>query len=79
VAISANASYPRHRLMAINLFVHEMFQQFTTILGLSPSTEAAVPPGTVKNLQNAEETILTHAPTNRLARDLQAGRGEHTV
>jgi hypothetical protein len=40
--------------MAINLFVHEMFQQFTGILGLSPSTEAAVPPGTVKNLQNAE-------------------------
>ena len=63
VAITANASYPRHRLMAINLFVHEMFQQFTGILGLSASTEAAVPPGTVKNLQNAEETILTHAPT----------------
>jgi hypothetical protein len=61
--ISANGSYPRHRLMAINLFVHEMFQQFTKILGLSPETEAAVAPGTVKNLQNAEETILTHAPT----------------
>lgn len=63
VSVSANASYPRHRLMAINLFVHEMFQQFPNILGISDSTEAAVPPGTVKNLQNAEETILTHAPT----------------
>ena len=63
VSISANASYPRHRLMAINLFVHEMFQQFASILGISSNTEAAVPPGTVKNLQNAEETILTHAPT----------------
>ena len=63
VSISANSSYPRHRLMAINLFVHEMFQQFASILGLSSDTEAFVPPGTVKNLQNAEETILTHAPT----------------
>jgi len=63
VSVSANASYPRHRLMAINLFVHEMFQQFANILGISGSTEAAVPPGTVRNLQNAEETILTHAPT----------------
>lgn len=63
VSVSANSSYPRHRLMAINLFVHEMFQQFPTILGISDATEAAVPPGTVKNLQNAEETILTHAPT----------------
>jgi hypothetical protein len=63
VSVSANASYPRHRLMAINLFVHEMFQQFPNILGISDSTEAAVPPGTVKNLQNAEESILTHAPT----------------
>jgi hypothetical protein len=61
--VSANGSYPRHRLMAINLFVHEMFQQFPDILGISDSTEAGVPPGTVKNLQNAEETILTHAPT----------------
>lgn len=63
VSVSANASYPRHRLMAINLFVHEMFQQFPNILGISDSTEAAVPPGTVRSLQNAEETILTHAPT----------------
>jgi hypothetical protein len=63
VSVSANASYPRHRLMAINLFVHEMYQQFPSILGISDATEAAVPPGTVKSLQNAEETILTHAPT----------------
>lgn len=63
VSVSANGSYPRHRLMAINLFVHEMYQQFPNILGISDATEAAVPPGTVKNLQNAEETILTHAPT----------------
>jgi hypothetical protein len=63
VSVSANASYPRHRLMAINLFVHEMYQQFPGILGISDATEAAVPPGTVRNLQNAEETILTHAPT----------------
>jgi len=62
-SVSANASYPRHRLMAINLFVHEMYQQFPNILGMSDATEAAVPPGTVKSLQNAEETILTHAPT----------------
>ena len=63
VSVSSNASYPRHRLMAINLFVHEMYQQFPNILGMSDATEAAVPPGTVKSLQNAEETILTHAPT----------------
>ena len=63
IAVSQNGSYPRHRLMAINLFVHEMFQQFPDILGISDSTEAGVAPGTVKNLQNAEETILTHAPT----------------
>ena len=63
VSVSANATYPRHRLMAINLFVHEMYQQFPSILGISDATEAAVPPGTVKSLQNAEETILTHAPT----------------
>lgn len=63
LSVSANGSYPRHRLMAINLFVHEMFQQFPDILGISDSVEAGVPPGTVKNLQNAEETILTHAPT----------------
>jgi hypothetical protein len=63
VSVSQNASYPRHRLMAINLFVHEMFQQFADILGIAASTEAGAPPGTVKSLQNAEETILTHAPT----------------
>lgn len=63
LSVSANASYPRHRLMAINLFVHEMFRQFPEILRLADSLEAAVPPGTVKSLQNAEETILTHAPT----------------
>ena len=63
LSVSANASYPRHRLMAINLFVHEMYQQFPAILGISDSIEGAVPPGTVRNLQNAEETILTHAPT----------------
>lgn len=63
VSVSDNASYPRHRLMAINLFVHQMFQQFPKILGISASTEDGVPPGTVRNLQNAEETILTHAPT----------------
>lgn len=62
VQISANGSYPRHRLMAINLFVHEMFQQFAGILGVASDT-LEVPPGTIKNLQNAEETILTHAPT----------------
>jgi hypothetical protein len=63
LSVSDNASYPRHRLMAINLFVHEMYQQFPGILGIADSTEAGVPPGTVKSLQNAEETILTHAPT----------------
>jgi hypothetical protein len=60
--LSANAGYPRHRLMAINLFVHEMFQQFPNILGLI-TNDGAVPPDTVLNLQNAEETILSHAPT----------------
>jgi hypothetical protein len=73
VDVSQNASYPRHRLMAINLFVHEMFQQFPGILGISDSTEAAVPPSTVKNLQNAEETILTHAPTTVSVSVCQAG------
>jgi hypothetical protein len=48
--------------MAINLFVHEMFQQFPNILGLV-TNDGAVPPDTVLNLQNAEETILSHAPT----------------
>jgi cytochrome c553 len=60
--LSSNAAYPRHRLMGINLFVHEMFQQFASILGIAP-VDSAVPADTVKNLQNAEETILTHAPT----------------
>lgn len=73
VSVSSNASYPRHRLMAINLFVHEMFQQFADILGISPSTEDGVPPGTVKNLQNAEETILTHAPTTISLQVCKAG------
>jgi hypothetical protein len=59
---SSNSSYPRHRLMGINLFVHEMFQQFPGILGLA-AVDAAVAADTVKNLQNAEETIITHAPT----------------
>jgi hypothetical protein len=69
VQTSQNAGYARHRLMAINLFVHEMFQQFAGTLGLAadPSQGSAadpnVPPNTVKNLLNAEETILTHAPT----------------
>ena len=62
LTLSANAGYPRHRLMAINLFVHEMFQQFPNILGIA-AEDATVPPDTVLNLQNAEETILSHAPT----------------
>ena len=76
--ISSNGSYPRHRLMAINLFVHEMFQQFTKILGISPNTEAAVAPGTVKNLQNAEETILTHAPVTLSLQICKPGQADTT-
>jgi len=76
--ISSNGSYPRHRLMAINLFVHEMFQQFTNILGISPDTEAAVAPGTVKNLQNAEETILTHAPVTLALSVCKPGQADTT-
>jgi cytochrome c553 len=60
--LSSNAAYPRHRLMAINLFVHEMFQQFSSLLGIT-AVDSAMPADTIKNLQNAEETILTHAPT----------------
>jgi len=76
--ISSNGSYPRHRLMAINLFVHEMFQQFTNILGISSNTEASVAPGTVKSLQNAEETILTHAPTTISLHICKPGQADST-
>jgi hypothetical protein len=62
LTLSANTGYPRHRLMAINLFVHEMFQQFAGILGIV-ADDGVAPSDTVLNLQNAEETILSHAPT----------------
>ena len=67
--LSANAGYARHRLMGINLFVSEMFQQFPDILGLVPTPggtageDPIVPEKLVNSLQNAEESILTHAPT----------------
>lgn len=81
IELTSNDGYPRHRLMGINLHVHEMFQQFPDVLGISPKkgvwrpdmpSEPARPEfgedllvtkETIKNLLNAEETILTHAPT----------------
>lgn len=56
--------YKRHRLLGINLFVHEMFQQFYSILGLSdPMKDGLVPENTAANLLNAEQSIVQHATT----------------
>jgi hypothetical protein len=54
--------YKRHRLLGINLFVHEMFQQFYGILGLAdPLHDDLVPAHTAANLLNAEQSIVQHA------------------
>lgn len=54
--------YNRHRLLGINLFVHEMFQQFYGILGLAdPLDDDVVPADTAANLLNAEQSIVQHA------------------
>ncbi|MEM7237500.1 MAG: hypothetical protein AAF501_06725, partial [Pseudomonadota bacterium] len=53
-------SYARHRLLGINLFVHEMFQQFNELLGIDPGDPLA-PDGTVLNLLNAKQSIIEHA------------------
>lgn len=53
--------YARHRLLGINLFVHEMFQQFHGLLGLESPRDADVPPGTVLNLLDAKRSIIEHA------------------
>lgn len=57
-------NYKRHRLLGINLFVHEMFQQFYGILGLAdPMNDELVPEHTAANLLNAEQSIVQHATT----------------
>lgn len=54
--------YKRHRLLGINLFVHEMFQQFYGVLGLAdPRRDNLLPPDTAANLLNAEQSIVQHA------------------
>ncbi|HEX9733364.1 MAG TPA: hypothetical protein VGG06_15445 [Thermoanaerobaculia bacterium] len=54
--------YNRHRLLGINLFVHEMFQQFYGILGLAdPLRDDVVPADTAANLLSAEQSIVQHA------------------
>lgn len=53
--------YARHRLLGINLFVHEMFQQFHDLLGLENPRDADVPEGTVLNLLDAKRSIIEHA------------------
>lgn len=54
--------YNRHRLLGINLFVHEMFQQFFDVLGLAdPLRDDVVPAHTAANLLNAEQSIVQHA------------------
>jgi hypothetical protein len=54
--------YKRHRILGINLFVHEMFQQFSDILGLAdPHRDELVPEDTAANLLNAEQSIVQHA------------------
>lgn len=54
--------YKRHRILGINLFVHEMFQQFYDILGLAdPRKDDWVPEDTAANLLNAEQSIVQHA------------------
>lgn len=52
--------YARHRLLGINLFVHEMFQQFDELLGLDP-VDPDVPDDTVLDLLNAKRSIIQHA------------------
>src|SRR5258708_16524745 len=59
---SANSSYPRHPLMAINLFVHEMFQQFPSILGIASDTEEAVAPRPAQRPHSAPRTAVAHPP-----------------
>ncbi len=55
-------TYTRHRLLGINLFVSEMFQQFPRILGLSdPLHDAETPADVASNLLNAEQSIVQHA------------------
>ncbi len=57
-----NRVYTRHRLLGINLFVSEMFQQFHDILGLSdPHHDPETPPNVAAGLLNAEQSIVQHA------------------
>ncbi len=56
--------YNRHTLMGINLFVHEMYQQFPQILGVStldPTAPATKSYQLAHNLLNGEETIVEFA------------------
>lgn len=52
--------YARHRLLGINLFVHEMFQQFHELLGVDP-VDPDAPDHTVLDLLNAKQSIIEHA------------------
>lgn len=55
--------YNRHTLMGINLFVHEMYQQFADVLGVS-TTDPNFPVGgneLAHNLLNGEATIVDFA------------------
>lgn len=57
-------NYKRHRLLGINLFVHEMFQQFSGVLGLDGARDDSfTPPRTAANLLSAEQSIVQHATT----------------
>ena len=55
--------YNRHTLMGINLFVHQMYQQFADVLGVS-TVDPNVPAGDhelAHNLLNGEATIVDFA------------------
>ncbi|MBM2811798.1 MAG: hypothetical protein HW416_2557, partial [Chloroflexi bacterium] len=47
----------RHALVGLNLFVMQMFQQFSSLLGI-PSSDGLVPPGTESAMITAQNSVL---------------------
>ena len=63
--------FRRHRLLGINLFVHEMYQQFYELLGVTveDSTVPADAQFVKHNLLNAEQSIVEHATSQSFGND----------
>ncbi|MCG8459914.1 MAG: hypothetical protein MI919_26840 [Holophagales bacterium] len=63
--------FRRHRLLGINLFVHEMYQQFYDLLGVNAvdSTVPAAAEFVKHNLLNAEQSIVDHATSQSFGND----------